>query len=122
VCAAGVYDISIELNHWPHLEDHAKKSVASNLVVADIMTPNPVVLREVERVGVIMDVLRGTRHNGFPVLYATQTLEANPRLGTLAGVYYASWLSSLIGLLPCWCVSFLINPMLWLCPDTNADS
>ena len=84
--AAGVYDISIELNHWPHLEDHCKKSITSNLVVSDIMTPNPVVLREVERVSTIIDVLRGTRHNGFPVLYSSQTLESNPRLGSLAGV------------------------------------
>jgi CBS domain-containing protein len=93
-----VYDVSIELQHWPHLEDHIKKSVASNLVVADIMSPNPVVFREVEKVGTIIDVLRGTKHNGFPVLHATNTLEYNPRLGTLAGVY------SVPPLIPC-CVA-----------------
>lgn len=85
-----VYDVSIELQHWPHLEDHIKKSVASNLVVADIMSPNPVVFREVEKVGTIIDVLRGTKHNGFPVLHATNTLEYNPRLGTLAGTLHSA--------------------------------
>ena len=79
--------MSIELQHWPHLEDHLKKSVGSNLVASDVMTANPVVVREVERVGTVLDVLLRTTHNAFPVIHTAETLSANPRLGNLAGTH-----------------------------------
>lgn len=47
VTLAGVYDVTIELQKWPHLEDHAKKAMSSILLVQDIMTQNPIVFREV---------------------------------------------------------------------------
>lgn len=81
----GVYDVTIELQRWPHLEDHAKKAMSNLLVVHDIMTQNPIVFREVEKVGILIDILRGCEHNGFPVLHTTETLKRHPRLGTLAG-------------------------------------
>jgi chloride channel 7 len=81
-----VYDVTIELQRWPHLEDHAKKAMSSVLVVHDIMTQNPIVFREVESVGVLIDILRGTEHNGYPVLHCSETLTKHPRLGTLAGI------------------------------------
>jgi hypothetical protein len=43
----GVYDVTIHMQKWPHLEDHAKKAMSSILVVHDIMVQNPIVFREV---------------------------------------------------------------------------
>ncbi len=43
----GVYDVTIHMQKWPHLEDHAKKAMSAVLVVHDIMVQNPIVFREV---------------------------------------------------------------------------
>lgn len=81
----GLYDMQIELRKWPILEERVKKSVANDLRVCDVMTPNPVVFQEVEKAGRVLDALQMVEHNGFPVVFSETMLRAHPRLGNLAG-------------------------------------
>lgn len=45
-CAAGLYDIHIELRHWPLLEQDPQ-AVVHKLSVGDVMSPDPVVIEMV---------------------------------------------------------------------------
>lgn len=68
----GIYDIHIHLRHVPFL-DWNPSLRGSFLRAKHIMTPNPKVLRTVERAGVIFDLLVSTKHNGFPVIVEDPT-------------------------------------------------
>lgn len=63
----GLYDIHIHLKHIPFLE-WDPPAFFRLLEARHIMTPDPKVLRQVERAGRIFDILKDTDHNGFPVV------------------------------------------------------
>jgi chloride channel 7 len=92
----GVYDLHIHLRNWPVLPDSLSKELSRPLRVCDIMACPPLAFREVEKVGVVLDVLRACRHNGFPVVYSDRALTAHGRLGSLAGLILRKHLSVLL--------------------------
>eukprot|EP00947_MAST-08B_sp_MAST-8B-sp1_P003305 g3305.t1 len=65
----GLYDIHIHIQGLPILEWDPPSSPNYRLLEArHVMTPDPKVLRQVERAGRIFDLLRSSRHNSFPVV------------------------------------------------------
>eukprot|EP00271_Cylindrocystis_brebissonii_P004752 TRINITY_DN16591_c0_g1_i1.p1 TRINITY_DN16591_c0_g1~~TRINITY_DN16591_c0_g1_i1.p1 ORF type:complete len:534 (+),score=97.56 TRINITY_DN16591_c0_g1_i1:171-1604(+) len=64
---AGFYDVHCELRRLPILEAHPKRFMR-NLSAKDAASTQVVHLARVERVGRIVEVLRSTSHNGFPVI------------------------------------------------------
>lgn len=58
----------------------------------------PVVLRELERVDVVLAALTHTSHNGFPVVYSESMMRSHPRLGSLAGLITRRELSALLAM------------------------
>jgi hypothetical protein len=63
----GIYDLHIQLRGWPLLPEHLRKHLAKKLRVQDIMVKPPLVFEEIMRAGDVLDVLKATKHNGFPV-------------------------------------------------------
>ena len=62
----GIYDMNIHLRQWPLLEERAERAVEYELRAGDVMTAQPLVFAELERVGRIADVLTRCEHNGAP--------------------------------------------------------
>jgi len=86
----GLYDIHIELNKFPFLP-YAPPRETSTLRVSSVMTRDPMVLRPIERVGTIVDLLSGTSHNAFPVVtYREKTSSRSAAAGTGAGASVSS--------------------------------
>ena len=67
----GLYAIHIHLKGLPLLETKASP-VMYRLRASDIMTEHVVTLKEVESVQHVVDVLRNTTHNGFPIVKVPQ--------------------------------------------------
>ena len=66
----GLYDIHIHNRNLFYLdEDEAvtQRQEYHDLTAVDVMTPMPVCLRPVVRVGEVFAVLQGVKHNCFPV-------------------------------------------------------
>jgi chloride channel 7 len=86
---AAVYDTHIGLKRLPLLPQRCERSQrrtpAADLVAAQ--GGAPVTLRRVERVSALVEVLKRTRHNGFPVLHED---------GRLAGLVLRSTVSQLL--------------------------
>lgn len=63
----GLYDIAIHLANVPFLEwEPPLKSYS--IYASDVMAPNVQVLRTTETVASLIDILKTTSHNGFPVV------------------------------------------------------
>ncbi|KAL3526176.1 hypothetical protein ACH5RR_014548 [Cinchona calisaya] len=64
-----IYEIILELKGLPFLEAHPEPWMR-NITVGELADVKPpvVTLRGIEKVGRIVDVLRNTTHNGFPVV------------------------------------------------------
>jgi chloride channel 7 len=92
----GLYDVQIDLRHWPILEEKVKKSVANELRAYDVMRPSPLVFREMEKVGRVYDTLCKYSHNGFPVIFSEEMVRAQPKLGNLAGYIQRRHLATLL--------------------------
>jgi len=63
----GIYEVLMKLKGYPYL-DHSKDDSYDIYLVRDIMSSSPVTLREKERAFRLVDLLRTTSHNGFPVV------------------------------------------------------
>ncbi|XP_021741800.1 putative chloride channel-like protein CLC-g [Chenopodium quinoa] len=64
---ANIYDIMMKLKGFPYLETHAEPYMRQ-LNVADVITEPLEYFHGIEKVGNIVDSLKRSRHNGFPVL------------------------------------------------------
>lgn len=64
----GLYDIHVRLAGRPFLEEGTPRETEF-LYAVDIMSRPAVVLRQVERVGVILDTLKHYSHSGFPIIH-----------------------------------------------------
>jgi H+/Cl- antiporter ClcA/CBS domain-containing protein len=74
---AGLYEAQVAARCWPLLEERLPKPLAFSLRACDVMSTPARALREVERVGTLIGALRGSPHNGFPVVFgAAQTVAA----------------------------------------------
>jgi chloride channel 7 len=74
VFTRSLYDQHIHLRHLHYLEE--EEGVSSlpefhDLTISDIMTPQPVCLLPVVRVGDVLDMLRAVQHNSFPIAICT---------------------------------------------------
>uniref|UniRef100_J3L6C8 Chloride channel protein n=1 Tax=Oryza brachyantha TaxID=4533 RepID=J3L6C8_ORYBR len=63
----GVYDQLMRMKGLPYLEAHGEPCMRS-LVAGDVVSGPLITFSSVERVGVVVDTLRRTGHNGFPVI------------------------------------------------------
>lgn len=63
----GIYDQIVKIKGLPYLEAHAEPYMRQ-LVTADVATGPLVTFCGIEKVGRILDALRTTGHNGFPVI------------------------------------------------------
>ena len=63
----GIYEIGMELKHYPYLEHHVHRSYDQH-TIGEAMSRNVTCLRAVEKAETIEAVLNDTSHNGFPVL------------------------------------------------------
>ena len=63
----GIYEVLMKLKGYPYL-DHSKDDCYDVFLVRDIMSSPPVTLREKERAITLVELLRKTSFNGFPVV------------------------------------------------------
>lgn len=63
----GVYEQIVRMKGFPYLEVHAEPCMRS-LVAGDVVSGPLITFSSVERVGAVVDTLRRTGHNGFPVI------------------------------------------------------
>ncbi|KAF8716475.1 hypothetical protein HU200_026297 [Digitaria exilis] len=63
----GVYEQMVRMKGFPFLEVHAEPCMRS-LVAGDVVSGPLVTFSSVERVGTVVETLRHTGHNGFPVI------------------------------------------------------
>lgn len=85
---APMYDMHIELKELPFLEGSLKTLGLLNYhPVTEIMAQPVVTVDEINRVGRIYDILKNTKHNGFPVI---------SRTGHLRGLILRKHLCSLL--------------------------
>ena len=63
----GVYEQMVRMKGLPYLEVHAEPCMRS-LVAGDVVSGPLITLSSVERVGTVVETLRQTGHNGFPVI------------------------------------------------------
>jgi chloride channel 7 len=63
----GVYEQIVRMKGLPYLEVHAEPCTRS-LVAGDVVSGPLVTFSSVERVGAVVETLRSTGHNGFPVI------------------------------------------------------
>lgn len=63
----GVYEQMVRMKGLPYLEVHAEPCMRS-LVAGDVVSGPLITFSSVERVGAVVDTLRHTGHNGFPVI------------------------------------------------------
>lgn len=68
----GIYDIHIELSKVPFL-DWEPPADASRIYASEVMHSPVVTLRTTETVETILEVLKTTTHNGFPIVDADST-------------------------------------------------
>ncbi|KAI3518246.1 hypothetical protein L1887_06765 [Cichorium endivia] len=82
-----IYEIIVALKGWPFLEAHPKPWMR-NVTVGDLAAVKAlvVVLSGIERVGRIVEVLRNTTHNGFPVV------ENNENISEVHGIVLRDYL------------------------------
>ncbi|GAM18800.1 hypothetical protein SAMD00019534_019750 [Acytostelium subglobosum LB1] len=62
-----LFDILIEMKYIPYLEPHSGKAMKI-LMCKHIMAKKPVYLLEKDTLGRVLEVLKNTGHNGFPVV------------------------------------------------------
>ncbi len=88
---AGLYDSQVAARKWPLLEERLPKPLAFSLRACDVMSSPVRALREVERVSTVIGALRGSSHNGFPVVFGVaQTAAARAAGLTSAAVAAAA--------------------------------
>jgi CBS domain-containing protein len=63
----GIYEVLMKLKGYPYL-DHSKDDCYDVFLVRDIMSSPPVTVREKERALHLVQLLRKTSYNGFPVV------------------------------------------------------
>ena len=63
----GIYEVLMKLKGYPYL-DHSKNACYDVFMVRDIMSSPPVTVREKERALTLVQLLRSTTCNGFPVV------------------------------------------------------
>jgi len=63
----GIYEVLMKLKGYPYL-DHSKDDCYDVFLVRDIMSSPPVTVREKERAIHLVELLRKTSYNGFPVV------------------------------------------------------
>lgn len=63
----GIYEVLMKLKGYPYL-DHSKDDCYDVFIVRDIMSSPPVTVREKERAIHLVELLRKTSFNGFPVV------------------------------------------------------
>lgn len=63
----GIYEVLMKLKRYPYL-DHSKDDCYDVFLVRDIMSSPPVTLREKERALYLVNLLRRTSFNGFPIV------------------------------------------------------
>nr|CAD7202502.1 unnamed protein product [Timema douglasi] len=63
----GIYDIHIKLSQVPILQ-WEPPPLSNKIYASEVMNHPVVVLKTVENVGIIVDILKATPHNGFPVV------------------------------------------------------
>jgi len=94
----GLYDSHIALAEIPILGWHAPK-VSRNIFGQNIMRKDVVALEPVESVGRIVEILRSTKHHGFPVVDQIDVPEVDsqyPNYGHLKGLILRSQLIVLL--------------------------
>lgn len=64
---SGVYDQIVHMKGFPYLEAHAEPYMR-HLTAGDVVTGPLVSFSGIERVGNIFQILKNTKHNGFPVI------------------------------------------------------
>lgn len=64
---SGIYDQIVHMKGLPYLEAHAEPYMRQ-LTAGDVVTGPLVTFAGIEKVGNIVQVLRNTKHNGFPVI------------------------------------------------------
>jgi len=67
----GLYELAMEVNHYPYLEHHEKKKL-DIFRVRDIMSAPPVTLGPRERAYTIVKLMRECEHHGFPVVSSSR--------------------------------------------------
>jgi len=91
----GIYDTHVGLKFMPFLEQQPH-GFMRYLKANDVMAKEVVEFGTVERVGYIMEALRNTHHNGFPVTLRHTEGDAKKRKTTFAGCILRSQLLVLL--------------------------
>eukprot|EP00850_Spirogloea_muscicola_P013190 SM000088S23731 [mRNA] locus=s88:359105:362896:- [translate_table: standard] len=63
----GIYDLHVSLKKIPYLEPHPEQFM-KELTAADAVERDPICFQGVERVEVLLQVLRSNRHSAFPII------------------------------------------------------
>uniref|UniRef100_A0A914Y1Q4 Chloride channel protein n=1 Tax=Panagrolaimus superbus TaxID=310955 RepID=A0A914Y1Q4_9BILA len=88
----GLYDLHIELAEIPFLGWHPPK-VCRNILAQTVMRKDVVALEPVESVQRLVEIIRTTRHHGFPIvdmITAPQSAQDFPDYGHLKGILLRS--------------------------------
>lgn len=94
----GIYDGHINLAEVPILGWHPPK-LSRNILAKTVMRKDVVAMESIENVGRIMDILRSTRHHGFPVVNRIDASIGDsqyPNYGHLLGLVLRSQLIVLL--------------------------
>lgn len=94
----GIYDEHINLSEVPILGWHPPK-LSRNILARNVMRKDVVALERVENVGRIVEILRTTRHHGFPVVDRIDASSGDsqyPNYGHLLGLVLRSQLVVLL--------------------------
>lgn len=88
----GIYDTQISVSGVPMLHWRVKRSKRC-LKSMHIMSTPPICIRLREKVGIIVDILKKTTHNGFPII---DDYDENGTPGNLLGLMLRSQLTVII--------------------------
>ena len=85
----GLYDLHIELSEIPFLGWHPPK-LSRNILAQTVMRKDVIALEPVESVGRLVEILKTTRHHGFPIvdrITEPQPGQVFPDYGHLLGLF-----------------------------------
>lgn len=95
----GIYDINVQLAGLPLLP-WSYPPMSYDTLASDIMNSPVIVLKEVEKVSDVIEILRGTHYQGFPVIGSEEVTKSSenplPSFGSLRGFILRSQLMILL--------------------------
>lgn len=89
----GFYHTALHIKGIPFLDNEGVRGL-QNLSAKDMMSPNPIIMRDVSTVADVIDIMEGCQHDGFPVVR-----EMNAGKGNAVDVYCGTILRSSLAVL-----------------------